>query len=76
MATTAIQRVQRYKINLKQTKETKNMNKKMWNLYKDSEDGKKVIDAFNPGVEDVYAGIEGMFEYAKKIGCTVGPSPE
>ena len=49
------------------------MNKKMWNLYKDSEDGKKTIELFNPNVEDAYAGIEGLFEYAMKWGSMVEP---
>ena len=44
------------------------MNKKMWNLYKDSENGKKAIELFDPEVEDVYKGIEDLFEYAKKWG--------
>ena len=49
------------------------MNKKMWNLYKDSENGKKVIELFNPEVEDVYKGIEDLFEYAKKWGSMINP---
>lgn len=28
------------------------MNKKMRNLYKDSENGKKVIELFNPNIEN------------------------
>ena len=53
MATTAIQRVQRYNYFLNKPKTIEEMNKKMWNLYKDSENGKKVIELFNPAVEDV-----------------------
>lgn len=49
------------------------MNKKMWNLYKDSENGKKVIELFNPDAENINAGIEGMFEYAMKWGSNVNP---
>ncbi len=49
------------------------MNKKMWNLYKDSENGKKVIELFNPDAEDMIAGIEGMFDYAMKWGSTFNP---
>ena len=45
----------------------------MWNLYKDSEEGKRVIEIFNPDVGDVYVGLEGIFEYAKKWGEDVTP---
>lgn len=43
----------------------------MWNLYKDSEAGKNIIKLFNPEVEDVYDGIEKIFEYAKNCGSMV-----
>lgn len=49
------------------------MNKKMWSLYKDSENGKKVIELFNPEVEDIYQGIEKLFDYAKKWGSMIEP---
>ena len=49
------------------------MNKKMWNLYKDSENGKKVIELFNPEVENIYQGIETLFDYAKKWGSMIEP---
>lgn len=49
------------------------MNLKMWNLYKDSENGKKVIELFNPEVEDASKAIENLFEYAKKWGSDIEP---
>lgn len=49
------------------------MNKKMWNLYKDSEEGKRVIEVFNPEVEDVSLGVEHVFEFAQKLGGRVKP---
>lgn len=49
------------------------MNKKMWNLYKDSENGKKVIELFNPSAEDVVLSIEHLFEYAQKLGSRIKP---
>lgn len=51
------------------------MNRKMWNLYKDSDNGKKVIELFNPNIKDVFEGIDGLFNYAGKWGCTI-TSPE
>ena len=49
------------------------MNIKMWNLYKDSDNGKKVIELFNPEVEDVTKSIEDLFKYAKKWGSDIEP---
>lgn len=49
------------------------MNIKMWNLYKDSENGKKVIELFNPEVEDVFEGIENLFGFAKEWGDEEDP---
>lgn len=49
------------------------MNKKMWSLYRDSENGKKIIEMFNSEVDDAYSGVEGLFEYAKKWGSMVEP---
>ena len=49
------------------------MNIKMWNLYKDSENGKKVIELFNPNIENVFDGLDGLFSFAGKWGCTITP---
>ena len=49
------------------------MNNKIWNLYKNSENGKKVIELFNPQVENEFTGVENIFEYAKKWGNMTEP---
>lgn len=42
------------------------MNRQLWELYKNSERGKKAIATFNPDVEDIFAGIEDCFELTKE----------
>mgnify|MGYP000907243288 CR=1 FL=1 len=39
------------------------MNKKLWNYYKQSEDGKKAIDIFNPETENIWDNIEKIIEF-------------
>ncbi|MBP5364864.1 MAG: type I restriction enzyme HsdR N-terminal domain-containing protein [Bacteroidales bacterium] len=41
------------------------MNKNFWNMYKDSEKGKKAIDLFNPEPEKLAESIEKLGEYAQ-----------
>lgn len=42
------------------------MNRQMWNLYKESERGKKCIEMFNPETEDIYSAASGIFEFSHK----------
>lgn len=41
------------------------MNKTLWTYYKNSEDGQKAIDLFNPEPNDVYQEIEDIAEFLK-----------
>ena len=42
------------------------MNKNLWNYYKQSEDGKKAIDIFNPETENIWDNIEKIIELLKQ----------
>ena len=42
------------------------MNKNLWNYYKQSEDGRKAIDIFNPETENIWDNIEKIIELLKK----------
>ena len=50
------------------------MNRQLFELYKNSERGKNVINIFNPDAEDVFLSIEKIIEYAQNWGCTDKPS--
>ena len=43
------------------------MNTKIWNLYKSSEEGQKLIKAFDPLREDLYSALEEIFTFAQNI---------
>lgn len=38
----------------------------MWNLYKESDRGKKCIEMFNPEIEDTYDGIKAILDFSEK----------
>ena len=40
------------------------MNKQMWNLYKESDRGKKCIEMFNPEIENTYDGIKAILDFS------------
>ena len=42
------------------------MNKNLWNYYKQSEDGQKAIDIFNPETENIWDNIEKIIELLKQ----------
>ena len=42
------------------------MNKQMWNLYKESDRGKKCIEMFNPEIENTYDGIKAILGFSEK----------
>ncbi len=42
------------------------MNKQMWNLYKESDRGKKCIEMFNPEIENTYDGIKAILDFSEK----------
>lgn len=42
------------------------MNKTLWNYYKQSADGKKSIELFNPEQDDAYQAAERIAEFLKK----------
>ena len=42
------------------------MNKQMWNLYKESDRGKKCIEMFNPETENIYDGIKAILNFSEK----------
>lgn len=42
------------------------MNKQLWNLYKESERGKKCIELFNPEIENTYTGITTILNFLEK----------
>lgn len=42
------------------------MNKQMWNLYKESDRGKKCIEMFNPEIENTYNGIKAILDFSEK----------
>ena len=42
------------------------MNKNLWNYYKQSEDGRKAIDIFNPETENIWDNIEKIIELLKQ----------
>lgn len=44
------------------------MNQKIWNLYKQSDEAKKIINIFNPETEDYYKGIQNVIEFSKSLG--------
>lgn len=41
------------------------MNKQMWNLYKESDRGKKCIEMFNPETENIYDGIKAILNFSE-----------
>lgn len=49
------------------------MNKQLFNLYKESERGKRIIEAFNPEAEDVFQSIERIVKYAHDWGSIDNP---
>lgn len=50
------------------------MNKQLFDLYKESERGKRIIEAFNPEADDVFQSIERMVKYAHDWGSIDNPS--
>ena len=42
------------------------MNKQMWNLYKESDRGKKCIEMFNPETDNIYDGIKAILNFSEK----------
>ena len=40
------------------------MNQQMWNLYKESDRGKKCIEMFNPETENIYDGIKAILNFS------------
>ena len=42
------------------------MNKQMWNLYKESDRGKKCIEMFNPEIENTSDGIKAILDFSEK----------
>lgn len=42
------------------------MNKQMWDLYKESDRGKKCIEMFNPEIENTYDGIKAILDFSGK----------
>lgn len=44
------------------------MNTKIWNLYKQSDEAKRLIDIFNPDTEDYYLGVQKVMEFSKELG--------
>lgn len=42
------------------------MNRQLWNLYKESDRGKKCIDMFNPEIENTYDGIKTILDFLGK----------
>lgn len=44
------------------------MNKKIWNLYKQSAEYKELTDTFNSEAEDIFAGAYRIFQFCKKMG--------
>lgn len=42
------------------------MNKQLWNIYKESERGKKCIELFNPEIENTYTGITTILIFLEK----------
>ena len=43
------------------------MNTKVWNMYKGSDEGKKLIELFNPEPEDLAANSLSIFQYTQEI---------
>lgn len=43
------------------------MNTKLWNMYKGSDEGQKLLDLFNPEPEDIGFYLEKVFEYAHDV---------
>ena len=48
------------------------MNQKIWNLYKQTEDYKRLVEIFNPDVEDITKATENLFQYAVDLGDDKG----
>ena len=49
------------------------MNKTLWNYYKQSADGKKSIDLFNPEPDDAYQAAERIAEFLKNWDKDINP---
>ena len=43
------------------------MNKILWNYYKQSADGQKAIEMFDPNPDDVYKNIEAIATFAHRL---------
>lgn len=44
------------------------MNKKIWNLYKQSSEYYKLVDVFNPDAEDIFASAYKVFRFCEEMG--------
>lgn len=44
------------------------MNQKIWNFYKQSDEYKRLVDLFNPEVEDYFTAAENVFKFAAELG--------
>ena len=49
------------------------MNKTLWNYYKQSADGQKAIEMFDPNPDDVYKNIEAIATFAHRLDGDFNP---